>query len=230
LAKRLEELPTLYRACEQVLGGQRRPQEKVSGATAKRNMPFNASAADSRAAIKAILCSWASLVADERDITAPCHGIEQAAAFLQQNLDWLSAHPAVADAVEEFSDVEFAARRAASLDNIRVIQLKSCVRSGCRGRLRAIVHVRPTTRSAEIRCTEDDTHRWQAAEWLALGAQPAVAADFPQSWYSVHEIAEIWNVPHGSIYRLANQHRWRRRKRAGRVFYHHADVKGSLQT
>lgn len=38
------------------------------------------------------------------------------------------------------------------------------------------------------------------------------------------DIAAVWQVPKGTIYRHAHDHRWRRYTHAGRTYYHPIDV------
>ncbi len=41
---------------------------------------------------------------------------------------------------------------------------------------------------------------------------------------AIEDIADIWRIPRGRIYRYAHLHRWRRYTDAGRVYYHPDDV------
>ena len=38
------------------------------------------------------------------------------------------------------------------------------------------------------------------------------------------EIAGVWRIPKGTVYRYAHMHRWRRYTHAGRAYYHPDDV------
>jgi hypothetical protein len=44
------------------------------------------------------------------------------------------------------------------------------------------------------------------------------------------EIASLWRIPRGSIYRYAHMHRWRRYTNAGRTYYHPDDVTATFDT
>ncbi|WP_248782370.1 helix-turn-helix domain-containing protein [Saccharothrix syringae] len=41
-------------------------------------------------------------------------------------------------------------------------------------------------------------------------------------------MAEVWRIPRGTVYWLANKHRWRRYKLGRQVYYHAADILASL--
>ncbi|MEO3764694.1 helix-turn-helix domain-containing protein [Streptomyces sp. B8F3] len=45
---------------------------------------------------------------------------------------------------------------------------------------------------------------------------------------TANDIASIWRIPKGTVYRYAHMHRWRRYKQIGRVYYHPADVTATL--
>jgi hypothetical protein len=38
------------------------------------------------------------------------------------------------------------------------------------------------------------------------------------------DIATVWHIPKGTIYRYAHNHRWRRYTHTGRTYYHPEDV------
>jgi hypothetical protein len=43
------------------------------------------------------------------------------------------------------------------------------------------------------------------------------------------DIATVWRIPKGTIYRYAHDHQWRRYTQAGRTYYHPGDVTVSLE-
>ncbi|POX46534.1 hypothetical protein C3488_26230 [Streptomyces sp. Ru72] len=59
---------------------------------------------------------------------------------------------------------------------------------------------------------------------MAGGARQAA------QWLSAAEVARLRDVPPGTVYRLASEHRWRRDKRAGRTYYWAQDVEDSFRT
>ncbi|WP_405787859.1 hypothetical protein OG753_08105 [Streptomyces sp. NBC_00029] len=222
----MSELPALYLSCELSLAGTRTPRERVSSSNSRQEMPFNAEAAEVRSSVRSVLASWASLVAQERGLDAPQRDVVQMARFIHENIPWLSGHSAAGEAVEEFSTLTRRARRASEPRAVRVVPLGDCMHPSCTGKLRAVVKVVSGTRSkpSEIRCSVDDTHWWASDEWAALAACVQSHTTSRRAWYSVSDIAALWNMPNGSIYRLASQYRWRRRKVSGKVFYHASDV------
>ncbi|WBB61004.1 helix-turn-helix domain-containing protein [Streptomyces sp. WMMC500] len=42
------------------------------------------------------------------------------------------------------------------------------------------------------------------------------------------DVASIWRIPKGTVYRYAHMHQWRRYKQIGRVYYHPDDVTTTL--
>ncbi|MFJ6614092.1 hypothetical protein ACIQPT_27845 [Streptomyces sp. NPDC091289] len=193
-------------------------------------MPFNTAASDVRSRIIALLASWASLVADERGIEAPPRRVDLLAGFVGANLTWLSCHGAAPEAAEEFGALARAAHRVCEPRPVRTVPVGNCVRADCPGKLRAVVKtvsgINP--RPSEIRCSADASHRWGYEEWTALEMRIQNRSASGRTWYSVSDIGLLSDMPAGSIYRLANQHRWRRQKVSGKVYYHHADVTAVL--
>ncbi|MEU5050163.1 hypothetical protein [Streptomyces sp. NPDC021096] len=193
-------------------------------------MPFNAAAAEVRSSITSVLASWAALIADERGIGAPQRHVVQLARFVHENVRWLCAHWAAGDAVEEFTTLTRLARRACEPRQVRIVPVGDCVRSRCTGKLRAVVKVVPGARPkpSEIRCSADDGHWWASDEWAALSTGMHAHEGSGRVWYSVADIEALRNISSGSVYRLASQNQWRRRKVSGKVYYHHADVTAAL--
>ncbi|WP_244417595.1 hypothetical protein [Streptomyces hygroscopicus] len=196
-------------------------------------MPFNGAAADVRSAILTTLGSWSGLVAEERQIEAPPRSVDALAAFLVQQARWLAAHPAVADATGEIARLSRAARRVTQPAVQRRVSVGVCVTVGCRGELAA--HVRGQGRGdVEVVCDADANHRWPGHAWTELRRRmqqpgPAAAAGpHAERWLSVVDISRLWGLSTGSVYRLASERQWRRRRDAGRVRYAESDVHDSL--
>ncbi|MEU6226840.1 hypothetical protein [Streptomyces sp. NPDC047042] len=101
-----------------------------------------------------------------------------------------------------------------------------------------------TGRGAGIVCSRNDGHAWAPWEWVALRSRlaptgtPVLPAAVDESapgpapatvlWLAAGDIARLWEVSTGTVYRLASERRWRRRSRAGRTFYHAEDVRGTF--
>ncbi|MCF3104177.1 hypothetical protein IPZ58_21665 [Streptomyces roseoverticillatus] len=49
-------------------------------------------------------------------------------------------------------------------------------------------------------------------------------------WISAADIARLWGIAPGSVYRHASQAQWRRQTRTGRTYYHEADVQRTLES
>ncbi|MEU9673649.1 hypothetical protein AAIB46_10465 [Streptomyces sp. 35M1] len=193
-------------------------------------MPFNTAAADVRSRIIALLASWASLIADERGLQAPPRRVDLLAGFVRANLTWLSCHGAAPEAAEEFGALARAAHRVHEPRTVRTVPVGNCTLPDCPGKLRALVKAVSggSPRPSEIRCSADESHRWAYEEWTALETRMQKRSASGRTWYSVSDIGLLSDIPAGSIYRLANQHQWRRQKVSGKVYYHHADVTAVL--
>lgn len=224
------ELPALYSACEVALGGSRTVQERVSGGAGRRDLPFNDNVAEVRSRVRSVLASWSALVVEERGVEAPERRVAPMARFCQQNVSWLAEHWAARDVLEELRALTRLARRATDSGRVRIVPLGACVHQGCSGKLKAVVKVPSTdAKPSEIRCSADVTHVWGPDEWAALRSDAHGRTAEQRAWYTVVDIKALWNLPNGSIYRLANQNEWRRRKVAGRVYYHAGDVTAALR-
>ncbi|UQX03429.1 hypothetical protein [Streptomyces sp. RerS4] len=223
LAEDLALLPELYSACEQVLGGASRlpGHQKTTGGNA-RNMPFNTDAADVRADILAVLGAWTSLVVEERPAAAPPRDVAARSAFLARHVAWLSAHAAVGEATAELAALVRRARRLSGGDTWHRVRVGACVREGCAGELTATLPAPGSALVPQVWCSLDEAHRWQTREWTRLGQRrdegPA------ERWLKAPDISRLWDTPLGSVYRLAGEHRWRRREDTRGKVYHAEDV------
>lgn len=228
----LGRLPGLYEECGRILGGALKPAERTSGGPMP-GLPFNSGAADVRSAILGILGSWTAMVADERHVTRPQRTAAAMAAFLCLHADWLARHPAAADASVEISEVTGRARHLWSGEASRRVPVGQCVEADCPGDLVALVRTSQMDRSTRIICSTDPGHSWLPDQWLQLsrriGATSAGAGNRKEQWLAAPEIARLWHLAPGSVYRLASEHRWRRRSQAGRTYYQAADVEASLR-
>jgi hypothetical protein len=121
-------------------------------------------------AIESILSSWAKLVADERGIRsrgATDSKVTRLTRFLLTHLDWIAAHPAAPDFVQEVHDLAATARRSCQfIEDLSNSLLHECVIPGCPGKLG--VHV-GSRGEPQVGC--ELGHAWTAEEWLLLGRQ-----------------------------------------------------------
>lgn len=89
LAALLSELPGLYGTIER-----------------------GARAAEARSAVRGVLASWVHVVVGGRAVPRPVRSVAELAGFLHRHVDWLGAHPAVAEIVAEFGDLAARLRHA----------------------------------------------------------------------------------------------------------------------
>ncbi|MFD2118380.1 hypothetical protein ACFSNO_01070 [Streptomyces cirratus] len=231
----LAELAHLHEECGRMLGGGAPGslRERTTGGDLP-GLPFNAAAADVRARIVSVLGSWSGLVAQQRGLAAPPRTATALTAFLLRHTDWLAAHPAAADASEEVARLVRAGRRAAFPDPARSIRLGACPEPDCAGALALAAHAGEPDAGRVIACDADPAHRWTSDRWSELShsmdrvdsGRPTGAAAAPaERWLAGADIAQLWQVPMGTVYRLASEERWRRRNRAGRTYYNENDVR-----
>ncbi|MEV7192650.1 hypothetical protein AB0N81_12740 [Streptomyces sp. NPDC093510] len=223
LARRLQELPCLYEELAQLLGGGSGAgvRERVSGGPAPAGMPFNAAAADVRASILSTLGSWAGLVSAQRRVPAPERSVERLASFLLLHGAWLAAHPAATDATGEIARLAATARRVGRERPPRRVRVGPCVAQGCTGVLVADFRGAGAGSCTAIRCDAETEHVWPGELWTEL--RRALRGQ-GERWLTAGDVARLWSVSTGTVYRLASEQHWRRRSRAGRTSYAESDV------
>ncbi|MET9956825.1 hypothetical protein ABZ135_35490 [Streptomyces sp. NPDC006339] len=248
LVRDLNRLPELYEECARHLdgsGGGDRALEKTSGGPLP-GMPFNLRAADVRTSILAVLSGWASLVLEERGLAGPRRAVGPLVHFLTRNGAWLAAHDAAGEASAEIAGLVRKALGVIDPATSRRIAVGACVEPGCSGALTAVVQPRRPQLPATITCGADVSHHWVGHEWLQLSRRlGAAAATAPASgpaepagtvtdleaevrWMTAADIARLWDMPPGSVYRHASTQKWRRRSGNGRTYYHAGDVYETL--
>lgn len=168
IAADLAELPRLYDDCESLLiSAPRAFTEKVSGRFVK-DTQLNDTAVSVRSDIVAILASWAGLVTTERAVARPVRrDVATLAAFVGAHVDWLLAHPAATDFVDEVTTLAKSARRAAQPGARIHLELGQCVRPGCESVLFATTHGDGgSALTGHVSC--ESGHVWKAHQWLPL--------------------------------------------------------------
>ncbi|WP_020141370.1 hypothetical protein [Streptomyces sp. 351MFTsu5.1] len=235
LVRDLRRLPELYEECARHLDGAggERSVEKTSGGPLP-GMPFNCRAADTRSAILGVLGSWAGLVLEEFGLTGPRRAVAPLARFLIRHSHWLAGHEAAGEVSAEVARLVRRAHGVIDPATDRRVPVGDCVEPGCSGDLTAVVRPRQPRLPAAITCTENPAHRWAGPEWLQLSrrlnATSATDSSSPEErWVTAADIARLWSVPPGSVYRHASTAKWRRRSESGRTYYHAADVHESLK-
>ena len=238
LVSQAGRLPALFVECGRRLGarGERRA-ERVSGGTTPNGLPFNIAAAEARSAIVGVLSSWSALIADGRRIAAPRRDVGSMASFFVGHADWLRSHEAAGEGSRELDHLTRQARRVVDPDDLRRVEVGSCVELGCAGFLVALLRKdQPRGARTEVRCSHEAAHRWAGHEWLQLGNRMArarertgvVAPRRIAAWLTVTDIAALWGIAPGSVYRHASEQNWTRRRLDGRTYYGASDVQATL--
>lgn len=232
LCAQLRRLPTLYDLCGQVLGGGRSGERtRVSGGGAPTGLPFNEAASDVRAAMLTVLSSWSGLVAEEWGTPPPRREVPALCTFLADHEGWLARHPSAGELSREIADLTRQAARVADPTPSRRLAAGPCVADGCAGMLTAVMRLDDGGRPVEVHCDAEPAHRWSGGEWAALDYRRRRSDDAAVGprWLTAPQICRMWNVPSGSVYRMASEDAWRRRRVRGRTSYHEGDVTQSLE-
>ncbi len=97
LATLLADLPGLYMEVE---------HSRTPGT------PLPARAVAARSAVRGVLAAWAHVVVGGRGVPRPVRSVAELAGFLRAHVDWLAAHPAVAEIVAEIGGLTMRLRHA----------------------------------------------------------------------------------------------------------------------
>ncbi|MFI0481016.1 hypothetical protein [Actinomadura sp. 9N215] len=123
-------------------------------------------ATETRAAIRTVLASWASLVADERRLNPPARDIGALARFLSRHAEWIASHPAAGEMVDEIGDLTRSARKVAYPNGAGRVRVGDC--PTCNGELVVLMRNRDDPLPSEIVCTTAPDHSWPATRWATL--------------------------------------------------------------
>ncbi|MBB0228076.1 hypothetical protein [Streptomyces calidiresistens] len=250
LAEALARLPALYQECGERHFRSRTPAWAKPPAPSRHPVAaLHASAADVRRAVLGVLASWAGLTVGVTGAHPPRRTVGDLCAFLHGRLGFLVRHPAAGDFAAEMADIFARAKRVARPEEMGRVVVGPCVEAGCGGRLIARP-ARDRRHPSRVSCDADPTHSWSGPEWLSPGhrvdAAPTVgptlvaesSPDAPSvpvaapargpRWLSPADITALWGIPRGSVYRLASEQRWERRRSAGRTYYAAEDVRRAL--
>lgn len=165
--KNLTTLPALYEECvDHVFGGPRNPtRQRVTGTP--EVAPLNDSAIETRSNITGVLTSWASTVAEKKEVSRPRPSVRCLTRFLAGHLNWLAGHPAAVLFADETENLVAEARRTMDpAPEARLITLGLCVEPGCAEILSAAAPGQRIAATRGISCTAG--HSWEAHEWFLL--------------------------------------------------------------
>ncbi|MEU6485685.1 hypothetical protein [Streptomyces sp. NPDC046887] len=239
LAEALVRLPGLYRECGERHFGSRRPAwERPPTPAGPPAVPLHAPAADVRRAVLGVLASWAGLTVQSSGLRAPRRTVADLCGFLHRHLGLLVRHPAAAELAAEVAALQARAERVAHPDETARVAVGPCKESGCGGLLTA----RPAQgrrRPARVSCDADPAHGWSVTESAARHNRTVAAPETTRGpretapsrvprWLSQREVSTLWGVSSSSVYRLASERRWQRRRVSGRVYYAADDVRRAL--
>lgn len=160
-------LPELYRDCEDLLAGARRPLLEKIRHSRLGGLSLREEAVTVRTDIMTLLASWSGFVVEETKVSPPGRrAVAELATFLDDHLDWLLAHSAALDFVDEIDDVALAARRAARPDNVLHIELGSCIKAGCDSPIAATTVTADGASPGTVEC--EAGHVFPPHQWLLV--------------------------------------------------------------
>lgn len=164
------------------------PGEKVKRSD-EGSPGVNPAAADARSEIRSTLASWCRLIGEERGLTLPEDKVTAMGRYLARHADWLAAHPAADDVVDELHELAHGRpRRIAYPGGSRKFPVALpdgsyavCPESltdeetgesvDCPGTLWTILRKDASLLPSEIACNHSEQHRWPTSRWLRLGAR-----------------------------------------------------------
>jgi hypothetical protein len=223
LQSQLTRIPDLYAGLEAALILAPVAGDRVTG-SGRPGIPLNVEAVEARAAIRGTLAAWADLTAEARGVRPVRRTVPALAGFLRRHIDWLATHPAAHDLVTEVDAATRRGVRIAQPPAERYISVGACIEPDCPGSLIAMVHDPDALLPSVVECDTDTSHRWPAGRWNAL-RRPGAAAP---TGLTAREISATWRMPTGTVYWLANEHKWRRERTGRRVHYAQEDVLRTL--
>ncbi len=235
ITRNLSTLNSLYSELTHALTRPRFVVEKVREQGAP-GISLNAKAVEIRWEIRTILAGWAAMVCEERQVTAPRRTTAALTEFLNQHAGWLSEHITSQDVVTETDDLVKAAWSVLSGRNDHRLPMGSCARTDCEGELVAIIGDAVTSGPATVVCSADSDHAWTPDAWDRLRAsQPASRASRHEparvaKGLTAQEIALGWGIAPGTVYWMANTHRWGRSREGRRVLYARNDVIATMES
>jgi hypothetical protein len=167
LSRQLELLPPLYDDCEAMLV----PRPKLEVERVRGGLPGSASineaAVRARSEILSTLASWSALVRDERPVSVSLQReVAPLATFLRSHLDWLAAHPAAREFVDELEETAAMAQRVVHPEVTRTIEVGKCEQQGCGHPVYATFRAENGRSSPLVSCRSG--HVLGPREWLLL--------------------------------------------------------------
>lgn len=223
LQRHLVTIPELYAGLEAALLLAPVAGDRVTG-SGTPGIPLNVEAVEARAEIRGTLAAWADLTAEARGVRPVRRTVPALGGFLHRHLDWLATHPAAGDLVNEVAALMRRGVRIAQPPTERYISLGACIEPSCPGSLIGVVHDPDALLPSVVECDTDSAHRWPPGRWNAL-RRPGAA---PPAGLTAREISATWHLPTGTVYWLANEHKWRRERTGRRVHYAQDDVLRTL--
>jgi len=177
VTKRLDSLPQLYQACEQLLEARRVCSIKVVRGRSATGIVLDDATVEVRSDVEHRLASWCEMIVQERDVARPgSRDVPKLTLYLQAHLDWLMTHVAVGDFAEEISTLVTKAEKVLNPVSHRTIDLGPCMSDGCGRELH--VTISDASQGGEARVICDAGHTWLPRQ---LAGFPPLAGSTPSS-------------------------------------------------
>lgn len=186
LERQMAELPALH---DELVNALTRSGSAGDGKRRSTGIALDDDTVKARDHILMWLWSWTRIVMEERGLYGPTVETPSAVAtWLIQHVDWLAAKPYADEVSKNLADTWTEAMIARQANRTRRIELRlpdgtlaGCLAPAegprlpgageplCCGTLTALLRPADGLLPHEIVCDGDDTHRWPADEWVALG-------------------------------------------------------------
>jgi hypothetical protein len=121
---------------------------------------------DMRAEIRHVLVSWARLIGEERGVSLPVDDVSAIGAYVARHAEWLAATEYAGEAADELAGLVSRAWGLAYPSGTRKVEVGGCPR--CDGTLTAIVRPVDSTKTTEVVCDGEQSHRWDSTQLRTL--------------------------------------------------------------
>jgi hypothetical protein len=196
--------------------------EKVTGSKTP-DRTINEAAADARQHLRQVLAQLAGVVVADRGFNPPATGeIHAVAQLLLPNADWVVHQEDAAHWYERIQQARDRAWSVAFPSGRRRFEVAPCDQHGCDGTL--IINLTPAQDllPSSVYCDTCDK-TWMVGELLTGGLKVG-------QWPTANDLAGMWRMPIGTVYRWAHEDRWRRTEPGLRpVRYDPADARRSYE-
>lgn len=169
LEQALAEMSAHFDALARALAPRSGHGPQVTG-TRERALPIDPTVADHRSDLRGKLASWATMIAEERDIGGPgSYEVPLVSMWLLVHLRWACAQPWVDEYAGEVRSLRSRSLSLLYPSGRRRVEVGACIEVGCDGVLTATIAPIDDLLPSEITCSHNAEHAYPASQWVTLG-------------------------------------------------------------